>query len=311
MNRKIVVCQGAEFNGRMIRVVWVAFLLCAAPAWAWGPHAEITQAALDALGTNDMLIRHLGGQAQRLTNYAWMADYRRLPFEEPGELFYADDYLLFPEATTHWDHICPEVKKTYRPYFRRALQALRTETPRNAARWIGSLLHFVEDTGSPPHAAEIRGALHTKMETWVDAKQIHVPGYTPRSMGTNDEQALQGFLKRMDEIIEFSKDRAKRMRLNAEIGNRKAVEPVVLESALETSRLTADLLHTLGVIGARHGTNGGILRGVVQSHDPVGMERFAAKIEVAGTSYSTLADQSGGFEFRNLPPGDYKLVALR
>jgi len=28
------------------------------------------------------------------------------------------------------------------------LQALRTETPANAARWVGSLLHFVEDTGS-------------------------------------------------------------------------------------------------------------------------------------------------------------------
>ena len=295
----------------MIRLYWVSFLLCAAHAWAWGPHAEITQAALDVLGTNDVLIRHLGAQAQRLTNYAWMADYRRLPFEEPDELFYADDYLLFPEATAHWDHICPEVKKTYRPYFRRALQALRTETPRNAARWIGSLLHFVEDTGSPPHAAEIRGTLHTRMETWVDAKQIQIRGHTPRLMGTNDDHALEGFLKRMEEIIVFSKDRAKRARLHAEIGNRKAVEPVVLESALETSRLTADLLHTLGVISDGKGATGGALRGVVQSDNPVGLEWFAAKIVIEGTSYSTIADLSGNFEFRNLPPGDYKVVALR
>ena len=280
-------------------------------ALAWGPHAEITQAALDAMGTNDLLIRHLGAQAQRLTNYAWMGDYRRLPFEEPDELFYADDYLLFPEATTHWDHICPEVKKTYRPYFRRALQALRTETPRNAARWIGSLLHFVEDTGSPPHAAEIRGTLHTKMETWVDAKQIQIRGYQPQLLGTNDEHALQGFLKRMDGVIEFSKERARRVRLNVEIGNRKAVEPVVLESALETSRLTADLLHTLGVLGSQRATNGGLLRGVVQSREPVGMQRFAAKVIVEGTSYSTLADLSGTFEFRDLPAGNYKLIALR
>jgi hypothetical protein len=201
----------------------MALLLCAVRALAWGPHAEITQAALDALGTNDLLVRHLGAQAQRLTNYAWMADYRRLPFEEPGELFYADDYLLFPEAATHWDHICPEVKKTYRPYFRRALQALRTETPRNAARWIGSLLHFVEDTGSPPHAAEIRGTVHTRMETWVDAKLIQIRGYRPQLLGTNDEHALAGFLNRMDGIIAFSKERAKRTRLNVEIGNRKAV----------------------------------------------------------------------------------------
>ncbi|HKQ37237.1 MAG TPA: hypothetical protein VJ063_04100 [Verrucomicrobiae bacterium] len=295
----------------MIRCVCFALLLCTARAFPWGPHAEITQAALDALGTNDLLIRHLGAQAQRLTNYAWMGDYRRLPFEEPDELFYADDYLLFPDATTHWDHICPEVRKTYRPYFRRALQALRTETPRNGARWIGSLLHFVEDTGSPPHAAEIRGALHTRMETWVDAKQIHIRGYQPRLMGTNDEQALDGFVKRMDEIIEYSKERAKRMRLNAEISNRKAVEPVVLESAQETSRLTADLLHTLGVIAAENPKAGGTLRGTVQSHEPVGLERFPAKVAIAGTSYSTLADLRGNFEFRNLPAGDYEIIALR
>src|SRR5438045_789124 len=77
-------------------------------AQAWGPHPEITQAALNALGTNDPLVLQLGRQAQRLTNYAWMADYRRLPFEEPDEVFYADDYLIFPDATTHLDHILPE-----------------------------------------------------------------------------------------------------------------------------------------------------------------------------------------------------------
>lgn len=295
----------------MIRVCSLIFILCATRLYAWGPHAEITQAALDALGTNDLLIRHLGAQAQRLTNYAWMADYRRLPFEEPDELFYADDYLLFPEATTHWDHICPEVKKTYRPYFRRALQAVRTETPRNAARWIGSLLHFIEDTGSPPHAAEIRGPLHTKMETWVNAKLIHIPDYEPQLLGTNDEHALEGLLKRMDGIIEFSKERAKKMRLQVEIGNRKAVEPIVLESALETSRVTADVLHTLGEIGLKQGRRGGVLRGTVQSRDPLASERFPAKVIIENTPFSTLADLAGNFEFRNLPMGDYKLIAFR
>lgn len=302
-----------SFNGWMRLFCLVVLLVCVSVrcALSWGPHAEITQAALDALGTNDLLVRHLGEQAQRLTNYAWMGDYRRLPFEEPGELFYADDYLLFPDATTHWDHICPEVKKTYRPYFRRALQALRTETPRNAARWIGSLLHFVEDTGSPPHAAEIRGPMHTKMETWVDAKLIQIRGHEPKLMGTNDEHALEGFVKRMDDIIEFSKERARKVRLNVEIGHRKAVEPVVLESALETSRLTADLLHTLGEIGLKQGPAGGELRGVVQSREPPGLERFPAKVVLEGTMFSTLADLSGQFHFRNLPAGKYKVVALR
>ncbi len=52
-------------------------LLSLVSARAWGPHETITQAALDALGTNDAIVLHLGNQARRLTNYAWMGDYFR------------------------------------------------------------------------------------------------------------------------------------------------------------------------------------------------------------------------------------------
>lgn len=215
-------------------------------ALAWGPHPTITQAALDVLGTNHPLALQLGHQMARLTNYCWLADYKRISFREPDQDFYADDYLLFPQITMHLDHICPEVKKTYRPYVERALQALRTEDAANAARWIGSLLHFVEDTGSPPHAAEIRGDIHTRMENWVKAPLIHIDDYRPRLLGTNDTTALAGFLRRMDELIEFSKPRGKGLATKVLIGQQSAVEPVVLECALETSRVVADLLHTLG-----------------------------------------------------------------
>src|SRR5262245_16981344 len=81
-------------------------------AMAWGPHPAITQAALDVLGTNHPLAHRLGTQTARLTNYCWMADYKRIPFREPDLDFYADDYLLFPRVTVHFDHICPEVKQT-------------------------------------------------------------------------------------------------------------------------------------------------------------------------------------------------------
>src|SRR5262245_4269702 len=226
-----------------LRVCFLTLLASLLAGQAWGPHAEITQAALDVLGTNHPLVLHLGTQAQRLTNYCWMADFRRLPFKEPEEDLYANDYLLFPGMDTHLDHICPEVKKSYRPYFKRALQALRHEDRRNAARWIGSLLHFVEDSGSPPHGAEIRGPIHIKMENWVDAKRIQIRGHHPRLLGTNDADAMEGLVRRMEELIAFSKERGKKLRIFVEIGNRSAVMPVVLECALETSRATADLLH--------------------------------------------------------------------
>jgi hypothetical protein len=253
----------------------------------------------------------LGTEVHRLTNYCWMADFKRLPFREPGEDFYADDYLLFPGMTTHLDHICPDVKKTYTPYFRRAVQALRTENAPNAARWVGSLLHFIEDTGSPPHAAEIRGDVHMKMENWVDAKLIHIRGYEARLLGKNPEEAEAALASRMDGLIEFSKVRAKTAWLQVQIGNRSAVQPVVLESALETSRVTADVLHTLAALAELPSTNSAGLRGRVDIPAGLGLEKLPAKIVLAGTGFSTLANLEGDYEFRQLPPGEYRVQAWR
>jgi carboxypeptidase family protein len=291
-------------------IVLSVFLL-ASSAQAWGPHPQITQAALDRLGTNHPLVARLGVETQRLTNYCWIADFKRLPFREPGEDFYADDYLLFPGMTTHLDHICPEVRQTYEPYFQRALQALRTENGTNAARWIGSLLHFAEDTGSPPHAAEYRGDLHIKMENWVDAKQIIIADYSPKLLGETPEAARAGFVRRMDELIEFSKVRGKKLWMQVQIGNRRAVQPVVLESALETSRMTADLLHTLGTLAELPSTNRAVLRGRINLPVGLAMEKLPAKVVLAGTSFSTLANLAGEFEFRNLPPGPCTVKAWR
>jgi len=293
------------------RLVPVATLLAVAPAHGWGPHPAITQAALDALGTNNALIQSLGWQAQRLTNYCWMADFKRLPFREPDQDFYADDYLLFPQAPAHWDHICPEVKKTYRPYFIRAVQALRTESPANAARWIGSLLHFVEDTGSPPHAAEIRGGVHSNMENWVEAGHIRIAGYRPQQLGTNDADALEGFVQRMDRLIEFSKPRGKSLITPVLIGNQTAVKPVVLECALETSRVVADLLHTLGELCRLPASGPAHLVGTVVSKSAPGFERCPARIVLRGTNISTLTDTTGRFEFQNLPAGRWQATVFR
>lgn len=295
---------------RYVLLVCCAFLQIAS-AGAWGPHPTITQAALDALGTNDALLRILGAEAQRLTNTCWMADFKRLPFKEPTQHFYADDYLLFPQAPKHFDHICPEVKQTYRPYFLRALQALRMESPANAARWIGALLHFVEDTGSPPHAAEIRGGVHSNMENWVDANAIQIGGHRPLLLGTNDTHALEGLLRRMDGLIEFSKPRGRRLVTQVTIGNQRAVRPIVLECALETSRVVADLLHTLGKLTEVPFFHTAQVTGIVVSTNAPGFELCPTRITVLGTNFSTLADEHGRFVLRHLPAGEWTFNVSR
>ena len=285
--------------------------LSLASAQAWGPHSEITQAALDTLGTNDALVLRLGAEAQRLTNYCWMGDFHRVVFEEQAELFYADDYLLFPGATPQWEHFGPWLKQTIRPCFRRALQALRTENAPNAARWVGALTHFVEDSGAPPHALALRGGLHTVLECWVDTNAIHLAGYRPQLLGETDDKALGELVARLEKLDELARKRGQSLRTYAELGIRSKVKPGVLECALETSRVTADLLHTLGRLAQAPTPPGAVFRGTVASTAAPGVERFAAKVVLEGTSYSTLAGSDGRYEFRGLPAGEFRVAALR
>ena len=305
----------ATFSVRGLDKVFLLPLALAAlsgSAQAWGPHPEITQAALATLRPEDALLKQLGGEAVRLREYCWMPDMRRTLYREPRGWFYTDDFLLLPSLPLHCDHLCPAVKAAYQPFFCRALQALRTENAPNAVRWLGSLVHFTEDSGAPPHAAEISGELHSRLEEWLDAKAISIRGYRPQLLGTTDEEALAGYLKRMDGLIEFSKARAERARPSAIRGDRTAVEPILLESALESSRVTADLLRTLGELAAHGPTvSSATLRGSIFSQPTPELEKLAAKVLLLGTPFSTLADGDGRYVFSHLPPGHYQVAVLR
>ena len=298
-------------------VAALALTLTHAPiAFAWGPHARITSAAQEALGPNPALARHLGREFAQLPAYCWMADWRRsLIVGSPSGAFYADDHLLFPSSPVHREHEWPFVAATYRPFFHRAVQALRTESPVNAARWIGSLLHFVEDSGSPPHAFPTPGELHTRMENWVDAGRIELAGYRPSSLGETEAEAVEGFMRRMDELTAYSRARGVKLLPLAVAGRRPEAEPIELESALETSRVVADVLVTLGrfVPGTTSESSPGTatLRSTVASNPAPGFEALPAKVVLEGTNYSTLADTAGGFVLRNLSPGDYRVTLVR
>ena len=96
---------------------------------AWGPHTEITAAGLNVLPEKTQLQKHLGDDFARLSrDYCWMGDWQ----EAVRPDHYADDHLLFPQSPRHVSHMHPQVRKTYAPFFKRTLQAIRTESPRNA-----------------------------------------------------------------------------------------------------------------------------------------------------------------------------------
>jgi hypothetical protein len=254
-----------------------------------------------ALPQRDAAEQALGGEWQALPEYAVLPDWQStLRYG-----VYTDDFLLFPSVPRHIGHMVPEAKAILAPLFRRSLQALRTENAFNAARWIGSLLHYIEDCGSPPHAAGIGGGpLHSAMEGWFDAKRIEIDGYEPVLLGRTDDEAVRGFEARIERLIAYSRDRGLRLAPRLEALERREDQELILESALEVARAVADALHTLFRLGlAPIEPSGCELRGrvTIAGHDALPPGR--ARVMLAGTELSTVTDLAGHYSFRHLPPG--------
>lgn len=298
---------------------WMLSLLMPQSAAAWGPHPSITDAALAVLPERERWDEALGADnIKALNRHCWLPDMRG---QDLGA-FYADDYLLIPAQPRHIGHVMPEVREAFEPYFRRALQALRTETPANACRQIGPILHFVEDAGAPPHAKE-KCPHHSELENWVQASQIAIPDYRPRLLGATDEEALAGLLRRLDGLIEFSKERAERalpLVQQAE-PDRSQVEPILLESALESARVSADLLYTLFTLGLAPQSRGAALVGTITAPAIPLRNDHAARVVLLGSGFTTMAntaspsastgDWSGEYRLTNLPTGTYRVLAYR
>jgi hypothetical protein len=288
-------------------------------ALAWGPHPTITKAALDTLPELDRWKQVLGPEnVAAFTNYCWLPDQRG---QDLGA-FYADDYLLIRAVPRYVGHCMPDVAETYEPYFRRALQALRTETPANACRQIGPLLHFIEDSGAPCHAKP-RCPHHMELENWVKADLIAIPGYRPQLLGKTDDEALAGLKARMAGLVVFSSERAERALTLFSSGtpDRSQVEPIILESALESARVAADLFHTLFTLGLAEQPAGAGLTGTITAAQFPGGNNHGARIVLVDTNYATLAMTSpsaadkpgwqGTYAFHHLPAGTYRVLAYR
>jgi hypothetical protein len=274
----------------------------------WGPHTEITAAALDVLPAKDRLQKELGPDFARLArDYCWMGDWQ----EAVRPDHYADDYLLFPSSPRHHSHMHPHVRKTYAPFIKRALQAIRTESPREAARWVGSVLHFVQDAGSPPHTTGIGGTLHGKMERWVDEAKVSVAGYAPQLLGKTDAEALAAFEERMAALHDFAKLRAEKLKPLVEKLDTRTNQPLELECALEVSRVSADVVHTLYALGLKEPDPSlATLEGKLDYAPPAGYAAVPAKVVIEGTEFSTTTDADGRYRFRNLPPGKRTVSVL-
>lgn len=298
-------------------LLFVALLLAAGPlpVAAWGPHSEITRAAIDALPEGDRLEARLG--AAELERYAWLPDFHQTVLPE----YTPSDYLVFPGFPLEVSHLTPDVQRTYRPYFRRCVQALRMESRTNADRWVGALIHFVEDSGSPPHAFPTGGPLHARMENWLDGAQVSIAGYRPRRLARDPEAGGPALEKAMERRIAEARKVGELVRPLCEKGDRAAAEPQILKAANWSAEATADLLHTLlSLTHERDEPATGRLEVLTQATGNPMRPQAPMRMRLLGTEWETFSDPlseqtgdhyRGRLWLRNLPPGEYEIEVCR
>lgn len=261
-------------RNRSRRHQWLLFvpalvLLTFAPgtALAWGgPHQAITKAALEVLPTWQKEI--LGDELAALgSNYCFIPDNVYSDKDNskfaamdslPGEIYVKKLHLPVPDQT--------ENRETIRYFMDRAVTALKERKTGDAARYMGTICHLIEDFGSPSHTipgdnmftllqqflppSEIMKdkLLHGPIENGTFA--VDIKGYQPRLLGVTVEEASWRLLHRVHEGIINARSTTFPIINALNSGDGEAVLSHQLRAATVDAQIVADAMHTILCLGA-------------------------------------------------------------
>ncbi|MBU6303160.1 MAG: NPCBM/NEW2 domain-containing protein [Verrucomicrobia bacterium] len=249
----------------LLRICLTFFLLGAESALAWGePHHAITRAAVGVLPLWEREV--LGEEAKALGDrYCLIPDQVFTDRENakfaamesaPGEVYLQILHLPGPQT---------ETLEVVRSFMERAVQALREGRTSDAAKYMGTICHQIEDYGSPSHTLPgdnqftllqqflppgeaMRDQLvHGPIENGVF--EVDLAGYHPVLLGASVAEASWRLLHRMHEAILNARSTTIPIlqALYAEDG--EGVVKHQLRAAVVDGQVLADALHTIICLG--------------------------------------------------------------
>lgn len=115
-----------------------------------------------------------------------------------------------------------------------ACQAAAEGRGRDAIRFLGAAIHYLEDSGSPPHAGNVSGEYHMPAESLRDVSGICINGYTPVPAGD--------FQKTVDELAAFGREQCAEILPLLEAGRAERVLSYQVACAKRCAQAVADLL---------------------------------------------------------------------
>ncbi len=274
-----------------LRFAFLLLMLCglfAAPrsGWSWGePHLAITKAALDVLPASQKAI--LGEELPKLADYyctipdlvqnpSLLRDVGDAKFammdSQPGKVYLLKLHLPAAEQ--------PENLETLRYFMDKAVGALGVGQVGDAARFMGTICHVLEDFGSPAHT--IPGDnMFTLLQQFLPPsegmkdKLLHSPiengtfsvtieGYQPQLLGASVDEASWRLLHRVHEGILNARSTTIPIIQALYADDQKAVLSGQLKAAIMDARVVADALYTVLCLGSDnfHGEEQKTLRSV-------------------------------------------------
>lgn len=236
-----------------------------AHCWSEGPHKTITRAAIQVLPPWQQEL--LGEEGDRLGGgYCLIPDQvysdkenARFAMREdkPGEVYLQNLHLPAQQA---------ENLETLRYFMTRAVEALRSGKTGDAARYMGTICHQLEDYGSPSHTvpgdnmftllqqflppseAMKDKLLHSPIESgeW----ELSISDHQPALLGLTVEEASWRLMHRLHEAVINARSTTIPIIQALYAEDPESVTTHQLKAATEDAKVVADALYTIISLGS-------------------------------------------------------------
>jgi hypothetical protein len=251
-----------------MRLLLFCIILASSPAahaWSEGPHRAITRAAVAALPQWERDL--LGPEAKGLEDHCLIPDQvytdkanaKFAAMEtQPGVIYIQSLHLPLQQE---------ENLKTLHYFISKVVLSLQAKQSGDAARYMGTLCHIMEDFGSPSHTVpgdnmftliqqfippteRMAGQLlHSPVE--IGEWEVDLAGYQPRQLGSTVDEAAWRLLHRVHEGIINARSTTVPIIQALYAGEPEQVKTQQLRAATLDARIVADALHTCLCLGAQ------------------------------------------------------------
>ena len=213
------------------------------------PHQKITQAALDSLPRR--VLSRFGAETGKLATlyclypdrYAEMLQFGFVRKSEgPRSAEEIRRYCVRPDGqSVHGATGDRETDLESMIFlFERILSSFSARRPGEAAKYAGVLAHFIEDSLSPPHAAEIEAGAHAALERSVP--EFTLAGRVPHAGPGNLLQTAEALLDRIYAVRERNRQDLPEMIKAVASHEDQALDTYRRRAAVAAAEILADAL---------------------------------------------------------------------